>query len=318
MSWAPAIYGTSSRIEPRVYNAVWDVTNDVRKCRMAADALYAVVRRRLKRLLQEAAPDLVVVTHPLFLAEIIARARAELAADFRLATVVADPMNPHASWASPSADVLFTVSAEAAARILGFGISERRIEPVSFPVDPAFLLPPAKEVARRRIGLPNGDSPAVLVAGGGAGSGTMWRSWAHLRSALPNIDIMLAPGGNRRLRRAVQSDPRTFIVGHRGSMLEAIAAADVVISKAGPSTIFESLAVGVPLVITSEVGRQEEGNATFAERYGAATAATQTDLTALVGHAVAAGLRTPRPGLANGAEQIAAALLPEPHPSSGV
>jgi 1,2-diacylglycerol 3-beta-galactosyltransferase len=313
MSWAPEIYGLVSRRSVAAYNLAWDLTNDRHRCDMAVRGLYRLAGRRLRRLCHNVAPDLVVVTHPLLITDLIAQARRDLQAEFRIVTVVPDPVNPHASWASADVDKCFVVSGPAGRRIADLGVSVDRISTVSFPIAPAFLRPTDKRSARAAFGLPATGPPLVLIAGGGAGSGAMRMAISVARTAVPGATIMVAPGRNSAVRRAAESSGDLLLPTGPGSLYHAMCAADLLISKAGPSTIFEAAAIGVPLLLTCEVGRQEQGNIRLAEELGVARSAPDRQKLASEIKAVLHHTRwSPRPHLAMGASEVANALLTIP------
>jgi UDP-N-acetylglucosamine:LPS N-acetylglucosamine transferase len=185
-----------------------------------------------------------------------------------LATVVSDPVTVHASWATPRSDVAFVVSDEASRRLVSLGTPVDRVRRVAFPVHPELLRSSSRSEARGRLSLPN-DLPIALVAGGGAGSGHPEDVAGRLRAAGWPGAIVVAVGTNRRLERRTRDFARTL--SDPKSVFDAVRSADVFVTKAGPSAIFEAAAVGVPLVVTKEIGRQEQGNVEFAERTVGAT-----------------------------------------------
>jgi 1,2-diacylglycerol 3-beta-galactosyltransferase len=88
------------------------------------------------------------------------------------------------------------------------------------------------------------------------------------------VDVAVICGRNRRLRvrlarRARRFDGRLAVRGFVDNMADWMRCADVVVGKAGPGTIAEATCCAAPLVLTSYVPGQEEGNAEFVVSGGA-------------------------------------------------
>jgi UDP-N-acetylglucosamine:LPS N-acetylglucosamine transferase len=305
---AGAIYAAVSRSRVEIHN-MWSLALDgSSRSRGAARLLYRLVARRLIRLIGEHSPDIVVSTHPLFLSDLFAQVRVACDFQFLLATVVSDPITVHASWAAPEADLTFVVSDDAKRQVVHLGVPPDRVRRVEFPVHPDLLCPFSRSEARQRLKLPR-ESPVVLIGGGGAGSGNPEVIGRRLQAAGWPGPIVVAVGTNRRLERSARDFAIT--ISDPESVFDALRSADVFVTKAGPSAIFEAAAIGVPLFVTKEVGRQERGNARFAEQSLGAMRWRTATATSLV--ASASSLqntpRIPHLALAGGATQIAAELL---------
>lgn len=259
------IYANVSRAQVRVHNTWYRVSDGPVRSRLAAKALFRYLAPGMHRLIDDYRPDAVVVTHPLLIADLFGLARAEFGSRFSLVSVVSDPMEVHASWAAPDLDECFVVSRAAAEIVRRLGLPHTRVTQVPFPVHKQFLTPLAKAEARAQLGLdPSG--PIALIAGGGAGSGGMMRLvTALLDAGWPGM-LLVAPGRNERLRSRLMDAKFIRALPQTGSLYTPMCASDVVITKAGPSSIFEAAAIGVPLVISRAVGRQESGNIELAER----------------------------------------------------
>src|SRR4030067_3875800 len=61
----------------------------------------------------------------------------------------------------------------------------------------------------------------------------------------------------------------TFIYGFVHEMPDLMHAADILVTKAGPSTISEAFIAGLPIVLYSRLPGQEDGNIVFVTSHGA-------------------------------------------------
>lgn len=98
-------------------------------------------------------------------------------------------------------------------------------------------------------------------------------------AALP-IQLALITGRNEKLRAQLRQDPWRVPVSIQGfvtNMPDWMRASDVVITKAGPGTIMETLAAGKPLILSGNLPGQEEGNVTFVEQNGVGILRTNPD-----------------------------------------
>jgi 1,2-diacylglycerol 3-beta-galactosyltransferase len=91
---------------------------------------------------------------------------------------------------------------------------------------------------------------------------------------LDDVDVAVICGRNRRLARrlarlAVRARGRLTVHGFVDNMADWLRCADVVVGKAGPGTIAEATCCAAPLVLTSYLPGQEEGNAEFVVSAGA-------------------------------------------------
>jgi hypothetical protein len=265
---SPRIYDALSNRGVGLYNFGWRVSNAAFIRGWLAERVGNSISRRLANLLAEVNPSVAAVTHPLYLsaATCVARERASLS--FPILTIVTDLVNPHSSWGSGWPDELLVTTTEAEARLKSYGI-RTQIRRVKFPLTPEYrsaVVSPS--TGRELLGMP--EKTTLLVTGGGAGSGGMVRLTRELSIKL-DVNLIVACGSNRGAYSALRRSPwtRTVLpVGPSSSLKEYYDAADYVVGKAGPATVFESAARNRGLLVTSEVGAQEKGNAAYVQRAG--------------------------------------------------
>ena len=126
------------------------------------------------------------------------------------------------------------------------------------PVHPRIpALSRQRDDLRRRYGW--SDRKVVLCTGGGDAAGTLSTVAAALRE---NTDahVVVVCGRNQALRKALSAIDGLEVLGFVDDLPERMAAADVVVTKAGPSTLAEAGAVGTPVVVYDHMPGQEVGN----------------------------------------------------------
>jgi 1,2-diacylglycerol 3-beta-galactosyltransferase len=213
-------------------------------------------------------PATVVSFHPL-LNHATARVLGDLPGPrVPLVTVITDLVDVHASWLCADADAVVTASAAGLDRCRRAGIPEDRCTDLGLPVGPSFAAPPldaeGRRALRRGLGL-RPDRVTVLLTGGGEGSGGLRARATALAQSEAPVQLVVITGRNARLRarlERVRARPPASLLslGFVDNMADWMRAADLVVTKAGPGTIAEAIACGVPLLLTSHLPGQERGN----------------------------------------------------------
>ena len=105
-----------------------------------------------------------------------------------------------------------------------------------------------KRYLRQRLGLPP-DQPVVLIVGGANGVGPAEAVASVLSTSNLSICTVVITGRNQRLyQRLIQrADNRCHILQFTSNMADWMHVADVLVGKAGPSTIFEAIHCGLPM-----------------------------------------------------------------------
>jgi 1,2-diacylglycerol 3-beta-galactosyltransferase len=266
-----SLYPTIIQRARPAWGAIYHSTNN----RPAFDALRlgfgGGVRGWVEQRIRAIDPMVVISVHPL-LNHLTVGAIRRSGRHRPLVTVVTDLIDLHFGWASPQADLVVVPTDEARTVVLRRGVSPRRVRLLGFPVDLRFR-PPApgeRHVLRRGLGLDE-HRPTLLVTSGGEGSGGLLRQVRALAWGAHPWQLVVICGRNQRLWRRlarVRLRTPTRVFGFVDNMPELMRACDLVIGKAGPGAIAESLATGLPLLITSYLPGQETANVRFVRESG--------------------------------------------------
>ena len=210
---------------------------------------------------------------------------ANRAASAPFVTVVTDPVTAPVAWFSPKVD-LCVVATEAARDVaLACKVPRDRVRVIGLPIRRAFaeMRGRPKAEVRSHLGLAP-DRPLILMSGGGAGVGRLLpiaRAVTHaLRGHRAQPQVAIIAGRNsvleRRLRAETWPIPVT-VLGYVNNMAEWLAAADLLITKAGPGALAEAACLGTPALITGYIPGQEAGNVTWTVEHGAGVFEPDTD-----------------------------------------
>jgi UDP-N-acetylglucosamine:LPS N-acetylglucosamine transferase len=243
----------------------------------ALPAATAAFHRRLLRDFAEraaaeltsAAPDLVVVNHG-WLTVALTLAQRRFGLEVPVLTFETSTLNANALWAEPNAERFVVASQESKRRLIRFGVPAQRIDVVGYPVRQEFLCPLGKREARRRLALD--DAFTCLVTLGGEGVGGTPEAVLQALAADRELQVVVVAGRNLalldRLARFRERLPRLRLLGFVDRLADYLAAADVVIGKSGPATVYETLAVGRPLLAPARFGTAENKMCRLLEQYG--------------------------------------------------
>ena len=190
----------------------------------------------------------------------------------RFATVVTDLASAPRAWYNPAVHWLSASCPQVQAAAVRAGVPAERVQLCGLPIRLDFgQIQIDAGQARAALGL--AQRPTVLLLGGGEGMGALESIAAALAPVLAQRHGQLAVicGRNEALRSRLAGQHWPIpvrIAGYVDNMPLWLAAADCVVSKAGPGAIAEALACGLPLILSSFVPGQETGNVRYVEENG--------------------------------------------------
>ena len=304
------LYSSLVKRTPWFYNSIYDATSQ----RIVWEGLYeGVLRRRMiKRtteIIRGLDPACVLSLFPLT-SRLVTDAVGAMGAQgsIRTAVFVVDLFSIHRAWAEPAADLTMVATEEARAILASHGVAHDRIKMVRYPVRARLRRlvsqraePPAAAAAgSSRLSEPSAAigpreqwgshaaasskaRPLVLLMGGGDGVIDMVEISRRILAERDDVKVAAATGKNNRLRPALEKlasmDHERLVVSRRWSDVPGLmAAADLLVTKPGPSTIMEAIEAELPVLLTGFVPRQEEGNVRYVESTGIGTYSPERDL----------------------------------------
>jgi processive 1,2-diacylglycerol beta-glucosyltransferase len=234
------------------------------------------------RMLKRVQPDLCIATH--FLpAEIIAWLTAKKKLHARNAIVVTD-YDVHAMWLCRTVDRYYVAIPEAMEYLSGIGVPREISRVTGIPIDPLFSVAVDCARARKRLDL-DLNAPVILIAAGGYGIGPVEQLVRDLLALEKPWQIVAIAGKSEEVKRKLEEiaaragnlpaegqsrAPRLVPVGFTKEMDQYMAAADLLVGKAGGLTTSEALARALPMALIEPIPGQEERNADHLLEEGAA------------------------------------------------
>lgn len=224
----------------------------------------------IARLMKQHEPDAVVITFPTYQYPVAAYRRIT-GARVPIVTVVTDLVSLQKMWFSQSVDMCLVPTREAAMAAGARDMDPESIHVTGLPVNPALAAAPvSKAEARRALNWPE-DKFTVLAVGSKRVEAL--ETFANvLNHSGHDLHFVGVAGGNDQLYTALRDAewhiPAT-IYDYITNMPDLMHAADCIVSKAGGLIVTESLACGLPMLITQVIPGQETGNAKYMIEGGA-------------------------------------------------
>jgi processive 1,2-diacylglycerol beta-glucosyltransferase len=229
---------------------------------------------RMVKLLEEVQPDIIVSTFPSASAA-ISILKAKGLTTLPTVTIMTDHTD-HSYWLHPFTDQ-YLVGSEHVSQLLQreHGISESEISVTGIPIRSDFCLEYDQASLKEKHGL-SAELPVVMVMGGGLGM--IGKEFIQLlqSNALPiSIQFVIICGHNHKLKQKLTHELRhskhsILLTGYIQHVHEIMAVSDLIITKPGGLTISEALALELPMLLYKPLPGQEQDNAAFLIKAGAA------------------------------------------------
>ncbi len=230
--------------------------------------------RRFLRSLERFNPDCVICTH-FTPAAVLSFLVEKEESNIRPAVVVTD-LDCHAMWLIRHYSRYFVAREETKQYLTRIGVEQSKIDVTGIPIDPVFENALEKKQTRRELGL-DPSRFTILVSAGGYGVGPVDSIISELLGVGDGVQVVAIAGKSEELKQRLEqlraSAPaggNLYVVGFTTEMDRYMAAADILVGKAGGLTTSEALARGLPICIVNPIPGQEERNSDHLLEEGAA------------------------------------------------
>lgn len=141
-----------------------------------------------------------------------------------------------------------------------------------FPLRRSFFEPKNKQLIRSKFAIPAGKK-VVMILMGAVGSNKAYYYVKRLLQQPEPLHIIVAAGKNNALIEKIKKlklpmNKSVTVVGFTDKISDLMAVSDVLITKSGPSSMFEAIASQVPVMIdaTADLLDWEKDNMAFVEQ----------------------------------------------------
>lgn len=269
--YMPEMYPWIINYSKTSWGLSYRLTNSRESARLLSRGMYVSIEKGLKRMFREHPADVVVCVHSILTqTSLSALRRFEKRPPF--ITVVTDLVSTHMFWYDPRVDRCLVPTEPAFERGLESGLKAQQMRITGLPVHPRFAQGMKdKAAARRELGW-DPALPAILMVGGGEGMGPLFKTARAINDANLKCQLVIIAGRNKLLKDKLDSsewNQPTHIYPFVTDMPTLMAAADILITKAGPATISEACIAGLPLILNDAIPGQETGNVDYVVQNGA-------------------------------------------------
>ena len=228
-----------------------------------------LIEDKLKKLLEEVCPDVIVSVHGVFVGSVLNILEKERL-DIPFIPIIADLDNVSHFWADRRSKYTLCPSVESKQTMLSLGIPEEKLKLVGFPVREEFCDPaPAKPKEGNTLAE---EGASVLMINGSQGSRRIMKM-AKILLACSNCRISIVAGSNASLKECLERElalylgSRVRIYGFTKDIKKHMLAADILVVRASPNVLMEAVNLCKPVIVTGALKGQEEKNPEFVVRY---------------------------------------------------
>ena len=239
---------------------------------MISNASNRIMALKLKNLIKESRPDLIISTHP-FSSHMCAILKKKKQIDCELATIMTD-YHIHNQWLSlpQYVDYFFVANEQMKQDMVNLKIPSDKIYVTGIPVSPRFNENFNKSEIFDEFWLDKNKFTVLLFGGGefGLGKNVAVKVLESTIRMFKDIQVVAISGKNKKMHTAFEeivektnSEARVKVLEFTDKVPELMAISGIVVTKAGGLTITESLVSNLPIVIINPIPGQEEENAQF-------------------------------------------------------
>jgi len=265
---------------PHLWGLSFKISDGRRRARAITASMWPYVGRAVRKIVKEHPADLIVTVHPLA-TTVFLKALGRNRPPFII--VVTDMVTTHALWYDQRADLILVPTETARQRALAYEMDPDQVCVVGQPVAERYCVPAGNKAAlRKKLGWKK-DKTVVLLVGGGEGMGPLGKTAREIAVSGLDVELAIVAGRNQRLKEHLEIlewPVPVHIYGFTRQMPDFMRAADVLVTKAGPGTIAESLNAHLPMILYAKLPGQEDGNVTFVVEENVGVWAPQPELVA--------------------------------------
>jgi len=248
---------------PHLWGLSFKMSDGRRRARAITTSMWPYVGRAVRSLVKNHPADLIVTVHALA-TTVILKALGRNRPPFFI--VVTDMVSTHALWFDQRADLILVPTEKARERAIAYEMDPDRVHVVGQPVTLRYCAPAGnKKALRQKLGWEQ-DKTITLLVGGGEGMGPLGKTARAIATSGLEVALVIVCGRNQRLKAHLESldwPVPVHIYGFTHELPDFMRAADVLVTKAGPGTIAESLNANLPMILYAKLPGQEDGNVAF-------------------------------------------------------
>ncbi|CAM4337162.1 diacylglycerol glucosyltransferase [Bacillus manliponensis] len=234
-------------------------------------------RKRLKAILHEEKPDIVINTFPIIA---VPELKKQTGFSIPVYNVLTD-FCLHKIWIHREVDRYFVATDYVKSKMVEVGVPASRIIETGIPIRKTFELSINEDSLYDKYQLSRNKKILLIVAGAHGVLGNV-KELCESFMSVPNLQVAVVCGKNYKLQEELgqiaNSKPDALkVFGYVENIDELFRITSCMITKPGGITLSEAAALRVPVILYKPVPGQENENAKYFERQGAAIVIREND-----------------------------------------
>lgn len=235
--------------KPNLYNALNKLAEESNTSFLSVVAL-----RRIKRLVKQKRPMAIISVLPLS-SQMVSYYKGKYGDDIPLYTYITDVCS-HKEWVAENTDRYYVADKSVLEELVDKGVGRENIYVTGIPVRSKF-----KTMDNTRD---EGNIKKLLILGGGLGLIPNCEELLRELNEKDNMKVTVVTGNNSELRDKLNADYNNInVIGFTDEIERIMADSDLILTKAGGITLFESIYMLKPIIVVNPFLSQEIKNARF-------------------------------------------------------
>lgn len=277
------MYEDTTKYAPLLYKLFFESTDYPLPVKAFNGLNYRLSREKILQLFADKNPDLIICNSPHW-QYITSLAREDGLGDIPVVSVITDSITLHTAWALGDSDGYVVPNSETAGSLHALGVPTAKIHELGYPIRLDFIQP---NFSASKFLTSKGLSPhlkTILLLATGMRPLSLKRTIRNLQQNLPDSQLIIITGRDETLYPKLKSSltSKTTVIEWTDKMPDYIRSSDLVITKAGGSTVMECIGAQKPVILSKIIPGQEEGNALYITKHHLGIVALEPDM---VGHA---------------------------------
>lgn len=274
LGFALSAYRVFYRFLPFLFRVPYEISKIRKMQKMTKNYFIRQDDGKVLDIIKKEKPDVVISTYFGYI-PVLEKIKSKF--KFKYINIVPDPVTIHPISVSKRADCNFLFYKSASIIEHKFNIPKEKIIPTGWLTRKKFFDKVDMDSTRKKMGLDN--NLTFLICGGSEGANA-------ILSILPTLfmikkrglQIIFITGTNKRLASMINQThkvlskinskiPKIVIKSFTSKLHKYMSASDMVIGKAGPNLLFESVAQRKPFIAITHISGQENGNLDIIRNY---------------------------------------------------
>jgi len=269
-------YANMTKLVPSMWGAIYAKADTQERTALneVSKLIHKGLTIRLKKLLRETRPDVIVSTHP-FVSKTCAYLKKKKKTEAKIVTMMTD-YAIHNMWLEDHIyyDKVLVATEEMKDDCIVYGVKKDKIEVTGIPTSIKFAEKYDRNKTLKEYGLED-KRTFLFFAGGGQGIGQFTDIFEELLQTEGDFQIVAVSGKNEKQRQkfeemVLETDKKVVVLGYTDDVPALMNMCDFVISKPGGLTSTECLVMNKPMLIVNPIPGQEEQNAIYFTNNGTA------------------------------------------------